>query len=49
MRRRQRCVRMRDERLTCVEAKFRYAILVADMVADLQRAGIWHITHYLAR
>ena len=27
------------------EAKFHYAILVA----DLQRAGIWHITHYLDR
>ena len=31
------------------EAKFHYAILVADLVADLQRAGIWPITPYLAR
>jgi len=31
------------------EAKFHYAILVADLVAELQRAGIWPITHYLAR
>ena len=28
------------------KAKFHYAILVADLVADLQRAGIWP---YLAR
>ena len=32
-----------------VKAKFHYAILVADLVADLQRAGIWPITHYLDR
>ena len=31
------------------DAKFHYAILVADLVTDLQRAGIWHIMHYLAR
>ena len=31
------------------EAKFHYAILVADLVADLQRAGIWPITPYLGR
>jgi len=31
------------------EAKFHYAILVADLVADLQRAGIWPITPYLVR
>jgi len=31
------------------EAIFNYAILVVDLVADLQRAGIWPITHYLAR
>jgi len=31
------------------QAKFHYAILVADLVADLQRAGIWPITPYLAR
>jgi len=30
-------------------AKFHYAILVADLVADLQRTGIWPITLYLAR
>jgi len=32
-----------------VEAKFHYTILVADVVADLQRAGIWPTTYYLAR
>jgi len=31
------------------KAKFQYAILVADLVADLQRAGISPITPYLAR
>ena len=31
------------------EDKFHYAVLVADLVADLQRAGIWPITPYLAR
>jgi len=30
------------------EAKLHYAVLVADLVAELQRAGIWPITHYLA-
>jgi len=51
MRRRQRCVRTRDERLTCVEAKFYYAILSQTgpkLVADLQRAGIWSIIYSLA-
>ena len=28
-------------------AKFHYATLVADLVAGLQPAGIWPITHYL--
>jgi len=31
------------------EAKFHYDILVADLVAYLQRAGIWPVTPYLAR
>jgi len=31
------------------EAKFHYAILVTDLVEDLQRAGIWPITPHLAR
>jgi len=31
------------------EAKLHYAILVADLVAYLQLAGIWPITHYVAR
>jgi len=31
------------------EAEFHYAILFANLVADLQRAGIWPITPYLAR
>ena len=31
------------------EAKFHYTILVADLVADLQRAEVWPIMHYLAR
>ena len=31
------------------EAKLHYAILVADRVADLQRAGIWPTTPYLSR
>ena len=31
------------------EAKFHYSILVADLVAGLQQAGIWPITPYLAR
>jgi len=31
------------------ESKFHYAIPVTDLFADLQRAGIWPITHYLAR
>ena len=30
------------------EAKFHYAILAVDLVADLQRAGVWPTTHYLA-
>jgi len=33
--------------VTILKAKFHYAIQVA--VADLQRAGIWPMTHYLAR
>ena len=33
-----------------VKGKFHYAIMqVADLVADLHRAGIWPITHYLDR
>jgi len=30
------------------ETKFHYDVLVADLVADLQRAGIWPTTHCLA-
>ena len=31
------------------EAKFHYAILVAYLVAEMQRDGVWPITPYLAR